>query len=268
MMANVYSIDGKKIGTITLPSQFKEGVRADLIKRAVLAIQSHRRQAYGSDTEAGQRSSSKFHARRQVYGSWANRGMARISRVRWGSGYITGRGRITPQAVKGRRAHPPKVEKNWAQKINDKERKKAIRSAIAATTEKEIIKLRGHLIENITELPLVIEDKFETLNKTKEVQETLRRFGLSEELKRAENKKIRAGKGKTRDRRYQKKKGPLVVVVEEKNIKSAAENIAGVDVCKVNNLNAELLAPGIHAGRLTIWTKGAIEKMDKEKLFY
>lgn len=267
MMANVYSIDGKKIGTITLPSQFKEEIRADLIKRAVIAIQSHKRQAYGSDTEAGQRSSAKFHARRQVYGSWANRGMARISRVKWGSGYITGRGRITPQATKGRRAHPPKVEKKWEQKINDKERKKAIRSAIAATADKEIIKVRGHLLNEI-ELPLIIEDKFETLNKTKQIEEALKKIGLNNELSRTDKISIRAGKGKTRDRKYHKRKGPLVVVVDEKNVKNAAENIRGIDVCKVNNLNAELLAPGIHAGRLTIWTKGAIEKMEKEKLFY
>ena len=41
----------------------------------------------------------------------------------------------------------------------------------------------------------------------------------------------------------------------------AAKNLPGVDVVTVDNLNVELLAPGTHPGRLTIWTQSAIEKL-------
>ena len=42
----------------------------------------------------------------------------------------------------------------------------------------------------------------------------------------------------------------------------------GFDVCLVKNLNAELLAPGTHAGRLTLWSKEALDLLEKESLFY
>jgi large subunit ribosomal protein L4e len=64
-----------------------------------------------------------------------------------------------------------------------------------------------------------------------------------------------------RGRKYKTPKGPLVVVGEDKGISLGARNHAGVDVVVVNNLNAELLAPGTHPGRLTIYTKSAVEKL-------
>ena len=47
----------------------------------------------------------------------------------------------------------------------------------------------------------------------------------------------------------------------------AAENLAGVDIFVVDNLNAEVLAPGGNIGRVTIWSKAAIERLDNERLF-
>ena len=57
--------------------------------------------------------------------------------------------------------------------------------------------------------------------------------------------------------------GPLIVVVENKGLVNAASNVSGVDVTTVANLNTEMLAPGTHPGRLTLWTNGAIERLDK-----
>jgi large subunit ribosomal protein L4e len=78
-----------------------------------------------------------------------------------------------------------------------------------------------------------------------------------------ESRNIRAGKGKYRGRRIKQAVGPLIVIAEDKGIMQAARNIPGVDVVTVNNLNAEVLAPGAHPGRLTMWTSGAIEKLNK-----
>ncbi|MBM4400431.1 MAG: 50S ribosomal protein L4, partial [Crenarchaeota archaeon] len=74
---------------------------------------------------------------------------------------------------------------------------------------------------------------------------------------------IRAGKGKRRGRKMKQAIGPLIVVAENKGIFDAASNIPGVDVAMVYNLNAEMLAPGTNPGRLTLWTNGAIEQLDK-----
>ena len=73
--------------------------------------------------------------------------------------------------------------------------------------------------------------------------------------------KVRAGKGKMRGRRYKKAKGPLIVVAKNEGILLGARNHPGVDVVLVDNLGVEMLAPGTHPGRLTIWTKGAIERL-------
>ncbi|MEM2688952.1 MAG: 50S ribosomal protein L4, partial [Candidatus Bathyarchaeia archaeon] len=110
----------------------------------------------------------------------------------------------------------------------------------------------------------VVVDEFEGLKKTKEVEETLIKLGVLADLYRVkESTKIRAGKGKLRGRRIKQAVGPLIVVAEDRGISEAARNIPGVDVVPVKDLNAEILAPGTHPGRLTIWTKGAIEALDK-----
>ncbi len=55
--------------------------------------------------------------------------------------------------------------------------------------------------------------------------------------------------------------GPLIVVVDGKTLVNAASNLPGVEITTVTNLNTEMLAPGTHPGRLTVWTNGAIEKL-------
>ena len=174
-------------------------------------------------------------------------------------------GAFAPGTVGGRRAHPPKSEKIWSTKINEKERRKALRSAIAATLIREIVAERGHLMPN--NYPFALDDKFESIEKTKTVIDSLKKIGLESELSRVEDRKVRAGKGKTRGRKYRTKKGPLIVVSKLDRLSSAASNIPGVDIVDVISLNTELLAPGGKPGRLTLWTSSAISKLDKEKLF-
>ena len=263
----VLSVDGKKVSEIVLPMQFSEGSRPDLILRAVLSVQANQRQPYGGDPFAGKRTTAKMKTLRRAYGTWAGKGIARVSRIRIGSGHMTGVVRQTPQSVKGRAANPPKVERVWTQKINKKERRKAIRAAISATADAKIVSARGHRIANIKDLPIIIEDKMQTLKKAKDVQLMLEKIGLVEELSRASEKNVRAGKGKRRGRKYKGRVGPIIVVAEDKGIVAAAKNIAGVDVLLVNNLNAMALAPGAKPGRLAIFSKASIEKLEKEKLF-
>jgi len=86
-------------------------------------------------------------------------------------------------------------------------------------------------------------------------------------MKRTEKKKIRAGKGKTRGRKYKKKVGPLIIVSNECKLFKAGINIPGVEVINVKDINTELLAPGTHAGRLTLYTEASISKLEKDKLF-
>lgn len=66
-----------------------------------------------------------------------------------------------------------------------------------------------------------------------------------------------------RGRKYRKPKGPLIVVDEDRGIVLGARNHPGVDIVTVENLNVELLAPGTHPGRFTIYTKSALEKLEE-----
>ncbi len=267
MKTALISLKGEKKGSITLPKQFEESIRTDLIKRAVLAIDNNNRQPYGADTKAGLRTSAQYNGRRASYGTWANKAMHRTQRIRIGSGGMTGRARMVPGTVKGRKAHPPKTEKIYAQKVNIKENRFATRSCIAATTNKEIVENRGHKIEKIKEFPIIIEKSLETIKKTNELTEILNKIGLSEDLERCLEKKTRTGKGTMRGRRYKKKTGPLLIIEKNDGIAQAAENIPGLEVIEVANLNSKILAPGTHPGRLTVWSESAIEKMTKEKLY-
>jgi len=263
-MANVYSIKGEKVGTVKLGEVFNTPLREDLISKVVISQQSNKRKKYGADPMAGKRTSAHYHGSAHVYGRarMAKREMARMARIH-GEGPLLFGARFVPQAIKGRECHPPMAERDWSRDLNNKEKKLALLSAIAASTNKELVKGRGHKVDGLKEVPLVVVDDFEKLSKTKEVNGALLALGLKAELNRSKDKKIRAGIGKSRGRPYRKKKGPLVIVSKKCSLQKAARNIAGLDIAIANQLNTELLAPGTHAGRLTIWTKSAIEEVNK-----
>ncbi|MDD3175016.1 MAG: 50S ribosomal protein L4 [Candidatus Nanoarchaeia archaeon] len=267
MKLNVIDTNNVVKNTIELPQQFLESFRPDLITRAVLALQANRRQQYGASPEAGQRYSSYISKRRHNYKTTYGIGQSRTPRKvlnRRGTRFYFV-GATAPQTVGGRRAHPPKAEKIWIQKINIKERRKAIRSALAATMLPEIISARGHKIPK--EFPFILDSSFESINKTKDLVQTLIKLGFSEEIERASNVGIRAGMGKMRGRKHVTKKSFLFVVSKDCPLLKAATNISGADVVPVDALNAELLAPGTHPGRLTLFTDLAINILEKSNLY-
>lgn len=260
MKAMIIDVQAKKKQDISLPKVFETEFRPDLIRRAVLAIQSHNRQPSGTDPLAGHRSSAAYHGVRTGPHHMMNTETARMKRIHGGPPNLTMTARFVSQSTKGRAAHPPKVEKIWWQKINKKEKVLAIKSAIAATAIKEVVIKRGHKVDGL-ELPIVVEDNIQDFKKTKEVKDFLEKAGLKSEIERANVKKVRAGRGKSRGRKYKRKKSVLFVVMEDKGISKAVKNIPGSDFVIVRNLNAELLAPGTHAGRLTVWSESAIKRL-------
>jgi len=142
MELKILNKEAKETGKIKLPEQFKEQVRTDLVKRAVLAIQANNRQRYGASPEAGKRASAYVSKRRRNYKTTYGIGQSRTPRkVMSRSGTrFNWVGAFAPQTVGGRRAHPPKASKIWTQKINTLENRKAIRSALSATIIPEIVR--------------------------------------------------------------------------------------------------------------------------------
>jgi large subunit ribosomal protein L4e len=250
--AEIFDLKGESTGKITLPTVFSTPLRPDVIKRAVLAIQSSRIQPQGRDPMAGKRTTAESRG--------TGSAIARVPRIKGGSGKAA----FAPSTVKGRQPHPPKAEKKILKSIPKKEARLALFSAIAATAQKDTVVSRGHKIENVSQIPLIVDNAIEGLTKAKEVEETFTSLGIIQDVTRVrDSRKIRAGKGKHRGRKMKQAVGPLIVVVENKGLVAAASNVPGVDVTTVANLNTEMLAPGTHPGRLTLWTNGAIESLGK-----
>src|SRR3989344_8993868 len=169
MKADILDIQANKVGQVELPIQFKEQVREDLIKRAFLSYMSSNRKSYGAFKYAGGQHSAKLSRRRRDYKASYGKGISRVPRkILWKRGSQFGWvGANAPGTVGGRKAHPPKAAKILIKKINKKENRKAIRSALSAVVNKELVLKRNHHIPEI--YPLAIENKFENLTKANEV---------------------------------------------------------------------------------------------------
>jgi large subunit ribosomal protein L4e len=250
MKANVIDITGNQVGQVDLPPVFDEEYRPDLIKRAVLAAQANRLQAYGPHFYAGMNTSAQ---------SWGpGHGVSRVPRIKNGR-----RAAGIPMARGGRRSHAPQPNADYSEKVNTKERQKAIRSAIAATAVPELVKGRGHRFTR--GVPVVVQDNLETITKTSEIRKFLVAAGLWDDVERSKNgKSVRAGRGKMRGRRYRMPKSILVVAGQDQGLGKAVRNLPGVDFATPDTLNAELLAPGTHAGRLTLWTESSLQKLSQK----
>ncbi|MBO7205095.1 MAG: 50S ribosomal protein L4 [Candidatus Methanomethylophilaceae archaeon] len=247
---NVYAVNGGVAGTIDVPAAFDSAYRPDLIKKAVLAAAANKRQPYGPAEGSGMR-----HA---VSTRGKGTGSARNHRI-----HGLGKAGESPNNVSGRRAHPPRPERIWAQKVNKKELKLARQSALAATACAECVKARGHQFDDSVTFPIVIEDALLDVAATSEVTEVFEKIGIAYDLDRAKaGRKIRAGRGTMRNRKYRTPVSVLIVVKDDERkapIFKSAANLPGVTVEEVKTLNTSILAPGGDAGRLTVYTKSAID---------
>ena len=247
---NVYSVKGEVSGPIEGPEVFSSEYRPDIIKTAILAAAANKRQPYGPAARAGMRHSVK---------TWGKgRGVSRVQRLHDGK-----RATQSPNNVSGRRAHPPKPERIWEQKVNKKELRLARYSAIAATGCADCVRERGHQFDDSVSFPIVIDDEFQNMAATSEISNVFDSIGVGYDVERAkEGRKIRAGRGKMRNRKY---KAPvsILIVVSERDVPifKGASNLPGVEVESVGTLNAGILAPGGDAGRLTVYTRSAIAKI-------
>jgi large subunit ribosomal protein L4e len=272
LLAESYVVEITDGKNLTLPSVFESEIREDLVRSAVHASRANRRQAYGHNEHDGKRAPQPG-MKHSVEWWGKGRGVSRIMRK---TGQRTGA--QNPHTRGGRRAHGPKVAKDWSQKLNSKQRTLARNSAIAASINPEMVSSRGHNFDDKVRFPIVIDGYKESRGESTEkydleslpLQNSTRKFvammkglGLGEDLDRAKSgRTIRAGKGTMRGRKYRTPKSLLLVVAGRNGLHKAARNVPGVDVVAAKDLCAEDLAPGGDMGRLTVWTKAAIEAME------
>jgi len=265
----VYKVDGDKSGSAQFPDVFKVHIRQDLVQFVHTNMRKNSRQAYGVKCHFGPTGIVAGH--QHSAHSWGTgRAVSRIPRVSGGGTHRAGQGAFGNMCRGGRMFAPTKVYRKWHRKINLKQRRQATASCLAASASQPLVQARGHKIENVQEIPIVAEAGMESIQKTKEAIDCLELLGLDEELIRCAPKTMRPGKGKRRNRRFKRKRGPLIIYKEDNGLVKAFRNIPGVDLCCVTRLNLLQLAPGGHIGRLVVWTQPAFEALseiwNKEKL--
>jgi large subunit ribosomal protein L4e len=253
-MVKIQTIKGSSKEDVELPKVFNTPLRRDLINRAVLSEQSKKRQKQGRFPLAGRLVTARSMG--------PGRGIAKVPRTTGHGTHHGGRGTLVHSTVGGRMLFPTTTEKIIVEKMNRKEHRIALKSAIAATANGEIVGSRGHVIDGIEQFPFLVEDKITEVMRTSELKSILETLGFSGDLNRVSKRKIRAGRGKTRGRRYKTKVGPLIVVSNDCNLLKAGDNLLGVDIVKVQDLTVEALAPGGDPARLTLWTKSALEHLE------
>lgn len=253
-VVDVYSLDGSKVEQVELPDIFSTPYRPDLIRKAFVHIKSRSFQPQGRDPLAGMRVSAESRG--------TGLGIARMARIKGEGTRRAGQAGGVAGVVKGRLTHPPRVEKVIVKRLNKKEKHLALCSAIAATAIKDLVRARGHRIPDDIELPIVVADEIENISRSKDLLRVLNSLRLSDDLERARRSiKKRSGKARMRGRKQYVARSALIIVRSAEKLAMAAGAIPGVDVVPVSRLSILHLAPGSHAGRLCVWSKGALESI-------
>jgi len=242
--------------TVPMPAVLASPLRPDLVRYIHMNVSKNRRQPIAVGGKVGYETAGE---------SWGTgRAVARVPRAPGGGTHRSGQGVFGNMCRGGGMFNPTKTWRRWHRKVNVTEKRHAVATSLAASTLPPLVMARGHRIGAVAELPLVVSDSVEALEKTKQAVATLKELGCGEELQRVlDSKKVRAGKGKARNRRYTMRVGPLVVYNEDNGIVRAMRNIPGVETANVNRLNILRLAPGGQFGRFVIWTEGAFKKLNE-----
>ncbi|KAH3673097.1 hypothetical protein WICMUC_003930 [Wickerhamomyces mucosus] len=253
---SVYSTSGEvSSASLPLPAVFSAPIRPDIVHSVFTAVNKNKRQAYAVAENAGHQTSAE---------SWGTgRAVARIPRVGGGGTHRSGQAAFGNMCRGGRMFAPTKTWRKWHVKVNHNEKRYATASAIAASAIAPLVLARGHKVEQIPEVPLVVSSEVESITKTKEAVAVLKAIGAHRDVvKVLKSKKLRAGKGKLRGRRFTQRRGPLVVYGQDNGLVKAFRNIPGVETANVSSLGLLQLAPGAHLGRFVIWTESAFAKLD------
>ena len=259
MKATTYTTTGTKDGEVELPLVFSTPYRRELIHKAFTNLTSHRFQPQGRHPTAGQDVVA------DTNDPPTGQGVSRVARMRGGGGGRQGQGAEVASTRGGRQAHPPIVEKVIYKKLNKKENKLALCSAIAATASKVLVELRGHKVEGIKSFPIIVSDDIESISKASEISKVLDSLKLSQDIKRLLSRKVRSGQSRLRGRSKKVGKSVLFVTIDSSNLRKAIGALPGVEAKNVKDLSVLDLAPGSDPIRLTVYTKSAIKEIGKIK---
>jgi large subunit ribosomal protein L4e len=247
---------GNVVSQANLPAVMTAPIRPDIVNYVHNLMSKNSRQAYAVSKKAGMQTPAV---------SWGTgRAVSRIPRVPGGGTSRSGQGAFGNMCRGGRMFAPTKIWRRWHRKINVNQRRYAVSSALAASAVTPLVMARGHRVDAVPELPLVLSDSVNSCSKTKDALAILKAFGADADVQKCkDSRKVRTGSGKMRNRRYVMRRGPLVVYANDEGLVRGFKNLPGVECASVDNLNLLDLAPGGHLGRFIIWTEGAFNKLDE-----
>jgi len=275
-LVSVHNDKGKVVSQVRLPHVFTSPIRPDVVHEIHTNMAKNKRQPYAVSRFAGEQTSAE---------SWGTgRAVARIPRVPGGGTHRAGQGAFGNMCRGGRMFAPTKVWRRWHRKVNVSQKRFAVCSALAASALPALVLARGHRVENVPEIPLVVSnDSVTELVKTKQAVALLKGLSAYEDVEKVKDSKaIRRGKGKMRNRRRVQRRGPLVIYAKKSPLLKALRyvfispflvrvlylhnyyysNLPGVEALHVDRLDLLKLAPGGHLGRFIIWLQDAFVRLD------
>jgi large subunit ribosomal protein L4e len=187
------------------------------------------------------------------------RAIARVPRVKGERYPRANLAAFAPGTVKGRLAFPPNSMRTLRKKINKKELRIAMQSALAATCSIYHVNQRGHRIKPDRELPIVVSDNIEQVTQSSQANTFLRSLEVWDDVARASEHAHRSSKGRVRSTKNAV--SVLFVIGKRQGAEKAFRNFPGVKVVDVTSLNVGDLAPGTHPGRLIVWSQSAINSI-------
>ena len=252
---NVFDIEGNQKGQTAMPFVFSAPIRPDVVNFVHTNVAKNKRQAYSVNKLAGHQTSAE---------SWGTgRAVSRIPRVAGGGTHRSGQAAFGNMCRGGRMFAPTRIWRKWHRRVAVGQRRYATCSALAASALPALVMARGHKVDAVGEIPLVVDDAIESVSKTSQAYKVLKAIGVSADVDKARNsKKTRTGKGKMRNRRFVMRRGPLIVYANANGIQLGFRNLPGVELCHVDRLNLLTLAPGGHLGRLVVFSESAFNKLD------
>merc|ERR1711948_197947 len=136
------------------------GIRPDVVHFVHSNMAKNSRQPYAVHKHAGHQTSAE---------SWGTgRAVARIPRVRGGGTHRSGQAAFGNMCRRGRMFAPLKTWRRWHKRCNINQRRYAMTSAIAATGVPALVMAKGHKVDEVPEIPLVVSNAAQEYKKTKQ----------------------------------------------------------------------------------------------------
>ncbi|HEU5172272.1 MAG TPA: 50S ribosomal protein L4 [Nitrososphaeraceae archaeon] len=254
-VVKILELDGSNQNTIDLPTVFKTPYRPEVIQKVYNNLNSYSFQKQGRYPAAGQMVSAESRN--------TGLGIARLARAK-GEGFPrAGQAAGVAGVRHGRLAHPPVSWKNIYKKVNKKEKLLALCSAIAATANADLIRKRGHLLNNSIQLPIVVSNEIESVTKSKDLEKIIIKLGFEDDLKRTYARRIKSVHKNSTNRRSAL--SVLIIVSNDANIGRLNNSLPGIAVKTVKSVSVLDLAPGSKPARLTIFSENAIKELNTLK---